>query len=159
MSPCRASAAGEVRLEFRLQADSRVLRRSRLLPVMPRFSEAVRTVLTRVNAELRIGAPPRPCLRRSQLRSCTQGPRYGRHTPARLILQNEANPARDGKGSAGNWLRFSTAPSHFNLDPPNLKPALGLGSFCTNGLRPTVKSEATSMSLPPLTLETRCPHR
>ncbi len=49
----RESSLGVPRLEFRLQAGSRVLRRSRLLFRSLGTSRVTRTILTRVNAELR----------------------------------------------------------------------------------------------------------
>ncbi len=86
-SPCRGSAAGEVRLEFRLQAGPEVFRRSRLLSRQPRDRKGRSDRSTRVNAELgpptrfialgnpiQTATPPEPCRRRPQLRSCTQRP-------------------------------------------------------------------------------------
>ncbi len=71
MSPCRGSAAGKVRLEFRLQAGPGVFRRSRLLSRQPQDLQGRSDCSTRVNAELQTGVPPEPCRRRLQLRSCT----------------------------------------------------------------------------------------
>jgi hypothetical protein len=87
-----------VRLEFRLQAGWRVLRRSRHLFRSLRISEVGRTVLTRVNAELQTGLPHISMIGSgagSDRGSCVpeRPGASGDARPARRSLTQEARPA------------------------------------------------------------------